>query len=57
MNIKSGHFHSGSSVVCWDLTEISHFNSETIFRLQKAVMTTLPLLKISETKGIFSVIA
>lgn len=57
MNIKSGHFHSGSIVVCWDLTEISHFNSETTFRLQKAVMTTLPLLKISETNGIFSVIA
>lgn len=44
-SIKLGHFHSSFIVVCRDDTKISHFNSETVFRLQKAVLTTRLCLK------------
>ena len=34
-------FHSGFIAVCRDDPEISHFNSETMFSLQKATKTCL----------------
>lgn len=55
-SIKLGHFHSSFITVCRDDTKISHFNSETIFGLQKAVITTLLCLK-SETEGVVPVMA
>lgn len=57
VSIKFGHFHSSFTIVRRDRTKISHFNSETTFRLQKAVITTLPWLKIPEIEGIFPVMA
>lgn len=51
MSIKLGHFHPSFTIVCRDRTKISHFNSETIFRLQKEVITTLSWLKIPGIEG------
>lgn len=57
MSIKFGHFHSSFSIVRRDRPKTSHFNSETIFRRQKAVITTLPWWKIPEIGGRFPVMA